>query len=214
MSSIYLNEVDSFLQEKIDGTLSKLQSNASASTIENPSLMLKKLLFAAKKNEWETALISSKWALDEKDFKFACSLMRLASDEAKHLLLIEELTAEDFSFDGNYSPLFNHLDQINDTFSRIVTGPFARELLATKRNELFLTFCKKYNFSEVLQTYENIQADELHHHEMGKKYLNNLLQNEEDVLRAKKLIDDIIQVVDDIQEMVMLNKGLHYLPGC
>ena len=210
----HLNELLNYLDESVKRALSKLSENARSSEVENPGEMLNKLLNAALKNEWETAQLTSHWVLDEKDHKFAVLMTRLAGDEAKHYLMIEKHVAKLAGPVALDSPLFKHLQGIKDTFERLVTGPFTREYLAVKRNELFLEFCEKYNFTEVLETYKTIQEEEAYHHRIGVELLDEYLKDEGQVKLAKQLIDEMLKVVDDMQEMVVLKKGLTYLPGC
>jgi len=58
------------------------------------------------------------------------------------------------------------------------------------------------------------QEDEEHHHNLGKESLVKILRNEDDLNKANIIMKDGLKVVDDIQEMLMMKKGLSHLPGC
>ena len=211
-----LPQLMKYLESNVDSVVSKLDKLSGQESNEGgPEITT--LLKVAMKNERETSLLSCQWALNEKDPNFAMDLARLAGDEAKHYqLLADELERRNQSFaaDDNFSPLYRFLEGQKDTFDRIITGPFAREYLATKRNRLFLEYCSKLGEDAVVKIYDTIQKDETHHFELGQSMVQKMLTKEEQLTRAQKLIDDFLAVVDDIQEILMLKKGLSYLPGC
>lgn len=207
-------DLKEYLEEKVNQALLNLETSAKCSKVENPEEMLQKLLNAALKNEWETAQLSAQWALDEKNQKFSVLLMRLAGDEAKHYMMIEKYLKTPVPTEAADSPLYNYLIALKGTFERVVAGPFTREFLAVKRNKLFLDYCEKYHFPEVMETYHLIQEEEGFHHSLGVEQLEILLKDEHLLQQAKSVIDKVLKVVDEMQEMVMLKKGLHYLPGC
>ena len=209
-----LAELQDYLEKSVERSVSGLSESASTTQVENPQEMLNSLLNAALKNEWETAQLTSHWVLDESNHKLAVLMTRLAGDEAKHYLMIEKFVQNPVELGKPDSPLFNHLLGVKDTFGRLVTGPFTREYLAIKRNELFLEFCDRFSFQEVKETYAIIQEEEAYHHKLGVEVLERIIKDESQVKLAKSLIDKMLKVVDDMQEMAMIKKGLHYLPGC
>lgn len=177
------------------------------------------LLKAALKNEWETSLLTCEWVSDEEDPDFRISLARLAGDEARHFELIkkrldsmgESLNPDELNL---RSPMYKFLKDQTNTFDRIVTGPFTREALAVARNKLFLEYCEKKGDSGTLEIYKTIQEDEGHHHKLGEVYLEKVLKSEDDYKRAHAQMMGLLDVVEDIQEMVVIKKGLSHIPGC
>lgn len=177
------------------------------------------LLKAALRNEWETALLSSIWVTDEEDPELRIDLARLAGDEAKHFTMIRErleaiggsIAADDLN---ERSPLFAFLRAQQASMDRAVTGPFAREALAVARNEVFLEHCRDAGDTETIRMYNVIQADEAHHFSVGRRFLEKHLRTEDQSERALQKMEQMLQVVDDIQEMIVLQKGLCRIPGC
>ena len=209
--NVKLKELELFLHESVDSVTAKLNTPMKA---EDSEVNLKSLLQVALKNEWETMFLSAQWAINEKSLPLQVNLVRLAGDEAKHFQLIQSFLGEDARVDQTPSALYHHLIKLEDTFKRIVTGPFTREYLAVMRNNLFLEYCEKLNSHETIAIYKVIQEDEKHHHEIGRKLLAPLLKTDGDLSHAKSLITDMLKVVDDMQEMVMIKRRLSHLPGC
>jgi len=212
----YIDDLDSYLRDRVDQLAEQIrgEKNPNAKVPPMPAL-----LQAALKNEWETALLTSIWVTDEEDADLRIDLARLAGDEAKHFHLIEkrlnELGAVKNEVPLNEkSPLFQYLIKQTSTFDRVVSGPYTREALAVTRNIVFLEHCKSINDFETIQIYDEIQNDEGFHHRVGKKYLSKLVKNDEDFEKAKSKIEETLQVVDDIQEMIVMNKGICRIPGC
>ena len=212
----YIQKLDDFLRLKVDKLAEQIRGthNPEAKVPPMPAL-----LNAALKNEWETALITSHWVIDEIDVDFRIELSRLAGDEAKHFQLIEkrlkELGGEKAIEPLNErTPLFHFLKKQTSTFDRVVSGPYTREALAVTRNVVFLEHCKSIDDFDTITLYDEIQNDEGFHHKIGKKYLAKLIQTDEDFDKAKAKVEETLQVVDDIQEMIVMNKGLCRIPGC
>ena len=67
---------------------------------------------------------------------------------------------------------------------------------------------------ETIELYQEIQDDEKHHHELGRRFLSDLIENESDFEKANTKISEVLQVVDDIQEMLVMKKGICNIPGC
>jgi len=214
MNNEHIVQLTQYLEYSVNEIMVKLEASAKDSTVSQPNDMLEKLLIVALKNEWETALLSSNWAINEADHHFAVLLTRLAGDEAKHYIMIEKLLNKKITLDQKRSPLYLFLLGLEDTFSRVVCGPFTREFLAVRRNRLFLLFCEKYQLSEALSIYTEIQKDEDFHHQLGISLLSEILESESNFLQAKQLIKKMLNIVDDMQEMATLKMGLAYLPGC
>ena len=212
----YIQELDDFLRTRVDELAEQIRGTHNPEAKVPPMTVL---LQAALKNEWETALLTSNWVTDEVDPDFRIELSRLAGDEAKHFQLIEkrlrELGAEKQIEPLNErTPLYHFLIKQTSTFDRVVSGPYTREALAVTRNVVFLEHCKTIDDFETISLYDEIQNDEGFHHRIGKKYLTKLINNNDDFERAKAKVEETLQVVDDIQEMIVMNKGVCRIPGC
>lgn len=212
----YLTRLDQTLEEKLGELIQQIKGTHQPQA-KVPAIPV--LLKIALKNEWETTLLSSHWVCDEEDASFRVSLARLAGDEAKHFNLIEKefekrsgnITAEELN---QRSPLFHFLIKQKNSFDRMVCGPFTREALAVKRNEVFLEYCKENDEQDIVNLYEEIQRDEAHHHQLGRTYLQQFLKNEEDYRRAEHKMLETLKIVDDIQEIAVIKNGMCRLPGC
>ncbi len=211
-----ISELDEALKARINELAEQISGtgNPEAKTPPMPAL-----LKAALKNEWETTLLTSEWVVDETDADLRVDLARLAGDEAKHYQWIRERLAalgHEPPLDelDVRTPLYNFLKDQKTTFDRVVTGPYAREALAVARNQVFLTHCREQGDSETIAIYEKIQADEEHHHRLGRRHLEQLLRTREDLDAAVEKTRAVLQVVEDIQEMIVMQKGLCAIPGC
>ncbi len=217
LNNYYLDK----LHEQVELIIRELTQKVSGKNhkhLKDPSV--NDLLKVALKNEWETANLSAKWATTETSVEFAMELTRLAGDEAKHFFAILNLlkargeTLPSYSELNQKSALYDYLIQQESSFDRTVCGPYVREYLAVARNLVFIEYCGTVNDLEVIEIYQEIQKDEFHHHELGKRRLAELLKTENDYHYALKKVRETLKVVDDVQEMVMLKKGLCKLPGC
>lgn len=214
--SKYLEKLDDLLRQRVDELSEQIRGGHNPQAKVPPMAML---LQAALKNEWETALLTSEWVTNEVDADLRVELCRLAGDEAKHFQLIEarlhELGGEkNIEALNERTPLYHFLTKQKSTFDRVVSGPYTREALAVTRNVVFLEHCKSIDDFETIALYDEIQNDEGFHHRVGRKYLEKLIQSEADFERAVEKMYETLQVIDDIQEMIVMNKGLCRIPGC
>ena len=216
MTTEFIDELDNLLLKRIEELSNQIKGKSNPSVKIPP---MPNLLMAALKNEWETTLLTSHWVIDEKNADFRVCLARLAGDEAKHFALIEtrlnELNGQKNEEELNKrTPLFHYLMKQNSTFDRAVTGPYAREALAVARNNVFLEHCINIKDRQTIELYETIQKDESHHHQLGRKFVSELVKTKQDLELAKNKIYEILNVVDEIQEMVVMKMGICRLPGC
>ncbi len=212
-----MDYVDS-LSNELNHTVIKT-SERMANSKEGNAPQMSVLLKAALKNEWETVLVTSHWVIDEVDSDFRISLARLAGDEAKHFELIQKrLSALGEKVDqgqlNQRSPLTDYLLNQKTTLDRTITGPFCREALAVARNRVFLDYCDHVGDKATVEIYKTIQIDELHHHQLGTSYLRRLILTDADYRYAQKKMSELMAVVDDIQEILLIKRGLSYVPGC
>ena len=212
----FIEQLDNFLRQRVDQLAEQIRGTHNPNAKVPPMHIL---LQAALKNEWETALLSSQWVTDEKDPDLRIELTRLAGDEAKHFQMIEKRLKQ-LGYEKNTAALdertalYHFLMKQKSTFDRVVSGPYTREALAVTRNVVFLEHCKSVDDFETISVYDEIQNDEGFHHRVGKKYLAKLIHTEEDFIKAKAKVEETLQVVDDIQEMIVMNKGVCRIPGC
>ncbi len=211
----FCNELDRSLKSRIRELAEQISGAGSPARVPPMAELLK----AALKNEWETTLLSSLWVADEGDRTLRVALARLAGDEARHYTLIEKRLLEmGGSLPGpeldDRSPLFSFLLGQQASFDRIVAGPYTREALAVARNTVFLEHCRETGAVEIVDMYAEIQADEEHHHQLGRRLLAERLRTPEDLERALSVMSATLQVVDDIQAMIVMQKGLCRIPGC
>jgi len=216
MTTDFLNELDQLLKDRIVELSNQIRGDQNPNVKVPP---MPKLLMAALKNEWETSLLTSHWVTDEKNVDLRIDLARLAGDEAKHFSLIEErlknLGGSKVPEELNKrTPLFHFLMEQKNSFERAVTGPFAREALAVARNEVFLEHCQQIKDIDTIKLYETIQKDEAHHHQLGRKYVGQMINNQDDFEFARSKVLAVLDVVDEIQEMAVMQLGICRLPGC
>jgi hypothetical protein len=212
----YVNRLDEILRKRVDELAEQIRGthNPDAKVPPMPAL-----LQAALKNEWETTLLTCHWITDETDGDFRIELARLAGDEAKHFQLIEKrlnALGADKNNDAlnERTPFFTFMLDQQSTFDRVISGPYTREALAVTRNIVFLEHCKSIDDFDTIELYDEIQNDEGFHHRVGRKYAEKLIKSEEDFNKAVEKLNETLQVVDDIQEMIVMNRGLCRIPGC
>ncbi len=216
MVTSYIEKLDHLLKTKIEDLSQQIKGDKNPQAKTPP---MPQMLMSALKNEWETSLLTSHWVIDESNADLRIGLARLIGDEAKHFSLIEKRLVDlggkkNVDELNKRSPLFQYLLQQKTTFDRVITGPYARESLAVARNKIFLEYCEKIKDQETITIYETIQADEIHHHQLGRNFLSEMVRSESDFLHAQNKISEILSVVDEIQEMIVMKMGLCRLPGC
>jgi len=208
----YVEELIRYREAKIQAVTDKVKDE----TVTPP---LPALLSAALVNEWEAAHISSIWAKNENHLYSRVAYLRLSGDEAKHFSWILEMRGNlgvppDQFNPPPPSPLFQFLQKQKNSFARAITGPFTRESIAVKRNQIFLEFCERGNHLDIAKMYRNIQSDEQYHLRLGEVLAAHFVNTPVKLKRAKRLISQELELVEEIQEMAVLKKGLCNLPGC
>src|SRR5690242_6336037 len=172
---------EAFVAE-LDGENTKaLERIAQAACAGEPSaeLTVSKLLLLALKNELEATECAAAWITTTPEVAVKLALARQAGDEAKHYRLIQrrlgELGVDTEKHDplaNGRSPLLSYLLGLEGTVARVAAGQFTREALAIVRNAEFIRFCEGKGDAETARLYqETIQADERHHHELGRGLL-------------------------------------------
>jgi uncharacterized ferritin-like protein (DUF455 family) len=213
-----------FLDE-LDADIQRALARVSESTTRgdpSPDLSIAALLKLALKNELEASEIAARWMATEPEVEVKLALARQCGDEAKHYRLIQDrLAALGASLDGwsplqeGYSPMFRFLESLEGTVPRVAAGQFAREALASVRNDAFIGFCEARGDAETARLYrETIQPDELHHHRLGRSLLERFCRTDEDRAAARAAASRTLSLAEELQEIARLKKGITRAPGC
>jgi hypothetical protein len=212
-----------FLAE-LDRTVeAALQRIGDAATAAEPAagVGIAALLATALKKELEASEEAALWMTREDDVEVKLCLARQCGDEAKHYRLIEarlrELGVDPPArlADGGPSPMFQYLAGLETTVERVAAGQFTREALALVQNQVFIALCEARGDEGTARLYrEQIQPDERHHHEMGRRLLLRLAAGDEAQARARAASARTLEIAGEIQEIVRLKKGIARAPGC
>jgi DNA-binding ferritin-like protein len=185
-------------------------------------LTVERLLRVALKNELEASEIAAIWITTTSELDVKLAFARQCGDEAKHFRLIaERLKAlgvdpeETDPREGGYSPLFEYLRQLQSTAARVAAGQLTREGIALVRNQCFIEFCEARGDRETAALYrDQIQPDEQHHHELGRRLLARYAAAENEQQVARQAARHTLELAEEIQEMARLKAGISRAPGC
>ena len=185
-------------------------------------LAIEQLLRVALKNELEASEIAAIWMTTTSELDVKLAFARQCGDEAKHFRLIAErlraLKVDPDGIDpreGGYSPLFEYLRQLQSSTARVAAGQFTREGIALVRNQSFIDFCEARGDRETAALYrDQIQPDEQHHHEMGRRLLELYATTENEQQVARQAARHTLELAEEIQEMARLKAGISRAPGC
>jgi len=185
-------------------------------------LAIEQLLRVALKNELEASEIAAIWMTTTSELDVKLAFARQCGDEAKHFRLIAErlraLKVDPDRIDpreGGYSPLFEYLRQLQSSTARVAAGQFTREGIALVRNQCFIDFCEARGDRETAALYrDQIQPDEQHHHEMGRRLLELYATTENEQQVARQAARHTLELAEEIQEMARLKAGISRAPGC
>src|SRR5687767_5551627 len=108
------------------------------------------LLKVALKNEVEATEIAARWLVTTEDVDVKLAFARQVGDESRHYRLIgDRLRALGVNPDAinplakGWGPLFQYLDTLTTTVSRVAAGQFTREAIAVVKNRQFIEFCDR-----------------------------------------------------------------------
>ena len=117
----------------------------------------------------------------EDDVEVKLALARQCGDEAKHYRLIEARLRElgvdppSCARRGRAEPDVPIPAGLETTVERVAAGQFTREALALVQNQVFIELCEARGDQGTARLYrDEIQPDERHHHEMGRRLLVRL----------------------------------------
>ena len=216
-------QVDAFLEE-LDGQLRDALARIgdAAKAPPAPEIGIADLLLVALKNELEASEEAALWIVGEPDLELKLGFARQCGDEARHYRLIAErlaaLGVDVAKLDPmarGHTPLFKYLKTLASPAERIAAGAYAREGLATVRNEVFAAFCESRGDAETARLYrEVIGPDEVFHHEFGRRMLRRFAVTPEDQVRARAAVARTLRLAEEIQEVARLKQGIGSAPGC
>lgn len=214
-------EFTAALGDDISRAITRLGQLSAAGAVPD-DLDVSRLLLVALKNELEAAEIAALWMATTPELEVKLALARQAGDEARHYRLIldrlRELGVEVEEIDPSkdpYSPMFHHLRQLQGTAARVAAGQFAREGIALVRNQCFIEFCEMRGDARTAALYrDQIQPDEQHHHELGRRLLARFAGGAEEQRSARAAAERTLELAEEIQEMARLRAGICRAPGC
>jgi uncharacterized ferritin-like protein (DUF455 family) len=180
------------------------------------------LLKVALRNEVEATEIAARWLVSESDVDVKLAFARQVGDEAKHYrLIVERLRTLGFdasAFDPlakGYGPLFQYLDTLTTTVSRVAAGQFTREAIAVVKNRQFIEFCERAGDKDTARLYrEVIEPDERYHHELGRMLLLRLATTPEVQAAAGAAARRTLALAEEMQRVALTTAGIHHAPGC
>jgi 1,2-phenylacetyl-CoA epoxidase catalytic subunit len=201
--------------------LEALSTKSAAGDVPT-ELGVPELLKLALKNEYEATELAAAWLTDTPELDAKLALARQCGDEAKHYRHIEKRLAElgvDLAgFDPaapGPSPLLTYLLGLRGTAERVAAGQFTREAIAVVRNEVFADFCAAGGAAATAALYRNeIQPDERHHHDAGRRLLLKYATREDVQERARSAARETLRIADELEELARLKKGVCRAPGC
>jgi 1,2-phenylacetyl-CoA epoxidase catalytic subunit len=178
------------------------------------------LLKLGMTSEIEASEIAALWMPSTPEVDAKILLAQQCADEMRHYQLIgqrlEELGEDLRGFDAladGYSPLYNYLRDLPTTLERIAAGPFAHEAIAEIRNAQFITFCRSAGDEGTARLYEEIiLPEEVHHHRMGRDYLERYAVTPEEQERTASAARTTLAIADELQSLAEKFTGLHHIP--
>jgi uncharacterized ferritin-like protein (DUF455 family) len=168
-----------------------------------------KLLRGVLRNELEASEIAARWMPGTLELEAKLAFARQAGDEAHHYQLLAARLAElGVDLEGyspvaeGYSRLFHYLETLQTTVERIAAAQFTREAIGYKSNELFIAFCEATGDQATARLYrEQIQPDEIYHHEWGKRLLVSLARSETDQAAARAAILTTLELAEELRNL-------------
>lgn len=178
------------------------------------------LLRLAMKSEVEAAELAGAWMPSTAELDAKTIFAQQCGDEMKHYQLIRKRLAElgedpesPSPFAEGYSPLYHYLKGLRTTIERVAAGPFACEAIARVRNVQFIAFCRAAGDEETARLYETtIQPEEVHHHESGRRFLEEHATTPELQEAAAAAVRTTLAIADELRDLAEKSSGLETLP--
>jgi uncharacterized ferritin-like protein (DUF455 family) len=170
----------------------------------------------------EASEIAARWMVSTLEIDVKIAFAQQAGDEAKHYQLIDrrlrELGHDLSDYDplaGGYSALTRYLEGLTSTVERVAAAQFTREAIGYKANELFMAFCEELGDPETASLYrEQIQPDEMRHHQWGKELLTKYAVEESIQKLARDAILKTLELAEDSRSLAAGRLLVETLPGC
>jgi rubrerythrin len=114
-----------------------------------------------------------------------------------------------------YSPLFQALQKLPSTIERLAAGQFTREAIAVRRNAMFIRYLERNGHAEVARLYQDqIQPDESHHHQLGLRGLERLIDSPEKLALARQAMALTLSIASEMKKAAQQRTGVRSVPGC
>lgn len=215
----FIAELDAANREVLNRMKEMDDANAAAGDDGPP---ITAMLRAALKNELEATELAARWMPSTEQLDLKLALARQVGDESRHLALLAERLRElgEDPFDPDplslpWSPLFQYLESLTDPVERIAAAHFTREGIALVKNEQFATLCEERGDEETAELYrETINADEQHHHNLGRGLLARYATDEAAQERARQAARRTLELAEETQAAAFAKKGVARGPGC
>lgn len=178
------------------------------------------LLRIALANEISVAELAAMWTPTVTDWDIKIALARQAGDEARHFELVENrlkslgITLDDFT-PPEENRLFAYLKSLRTPVEKIAAGQFTLESIAYQVNDSFLGYCELKGDKETAEIYRRqIQPDELHHRELGRRLLLKYATTPETQLRAREAATKTLEIAAELRAAAAKKIGTACIPGC
>lgn len=178
------------------------------------------LLRLALTSELEASELAGYWMPGTRELDAKMLFAEQCGDEMKHYRLIARRLGElgdsldDFdAVAGGYSPLYQYQKGLRTTIERVASGVFASEAIANVRNRQFIDFCRRTGDQETGDLYENkIGPEEVHHHEMGRRFLERHATTPELQELAAAATRNTLAIADELRGLTQKTTGLGPIP--
>ena len=174
------------------------------------------LLKLALGSELEASELAGMWLASTPEIAAKQILAEQCGDEMRHYQLISDRLAElgedlsDFDplADGK-SPLYSYLRGLGTTVERVAGGIFASEAIAEVRNAQFIAFCESLGDQTTAGLYRDvIQPEEVHHHRMGRLFLEEHAVSAEQQRRVTEAVHTTLAIADELRTLSEKMTGL------
>ena len=210
------------LDAEVSTLLKRLAPDATLAPEVEGDLTVVNLLKVALKNEVEATEIAARWLTTTDDLDAKLAFARQVGDEARHYRLIGErlrvLGVDPSNVNPlakGWGPLFQYLDTLTTTVSRVAAGQFTREAIAVVKNRQFIEFCERAGDKETATLYRDvIEPDERYHHDLGRRLLLRLATTPEAQATARAAGRRTLELAEELQRVALTTAGIHHAPGC
>ena len=210
------------LDAEVSTLLERLAPDATLAPEVEGDLTVVNLLKVALKNEVEATEIAARWLTTTDDLDAKLAFARQVGDEARHYRLIGErlrvLGVDPSNVNPlakGWGPLFQYLDTLTTTVSRVAAGQFTREAIAVVKNRQFIEFCERAGDKETATLYRDvIEPDERYHHDLGRRLLLRLATTPEAQATARAAGRRTLELAEELQRVALTTAGIHHAPGC